>query len=990
MARVRSVMAALGAVLWAASLGAQTPTGTIRGRVIDNASQQPLSGATISVGSRIALSQSDGRYVLTGVPAGSDSVKARVLGYAPASQLVTLSGGDSATADFAMTLQAFSLSQVVVTGYGESRAGNITGSQAQVTASQFNTGRNYSAEQLIQNKVAGVQVIDNNEPGGGLTVRIRGATSVNASSDPLYVVDGMPLGTGAGGGYGVPGRNPMNFINPDDIESVTVLKDAAAAAIYGANAANGVVIIRTKKGHGGPQVEYSGSASASSVTRLPAMLDAAQFRAAVTQYAPNNVAQLGNANTDWFSLVDRTGVGQQHDVTVMGAGETNNYRLSLGYLNQDGIIKGTTVQRVSLGFNYDQRLLDNRLGIRTALKGSREFDQFTPGTVLFNAAQMGPTQPVLDPTSTTGFYNWPGNSLQSADNPVEALTLAQSQGTAYRSVGNIQADYAFPFLRGLKANVNLGYDIARVEQQVFNPAVLHSETKNGENGLDFQQQPSQTNSVLETYLNYAAPLNVIPGDIDVTAGYSYSFSHAETPSFTATGLSTDLLTINGYPQAQNVSNFLDIQESKLISFFGRANWNWNDRYLLAFSVRRDGSSRFGIDHQWGVFPSLSAGWRLSQESFLRDVAWLNDLKLRAAWGKTGNQAFANYQQYSAYLTSNAQGQVQFGNTFIPTIRPSAFDPNIKWEATNSYDMGLDFAVANNRISGSIDWYTKKTSDLIFTVPNYAGGNFSNFVTQNIGSMKNTGIELNLNAVVKEGHEGLGWTTGWTAAHNTNELLTINPIAGATVQQILVGGVAGGVGTTIEVLEPGVPINSFFVCQQAYANGKPLQNQYISKAGGVVTGCANTDRRAFHDPAPKWIFGHSSYLTYGKFDFSFTLRAYLGNYVYNNIASNLGTYSEVTRGSPYNLSTSVLKTQFTQPQYLSDYYVENGSFLRMDNISAGYSFRYRENQMRVYATVQSAFTITGYSGVDPTAGLLGIDNNIYPRSRTVTGGLSVRF
>jgi iron complex outermembrane receptor protein len=976
-------------VLWIAPLHAQEPTGTIRGRVTDATTQQPVAGATVSIGARRALSEADGRYVISGVPAGTDSLHARLIGYGRAVQSVTIAGGDTLVVDLAMTPQAVSLSEVVVTGYGTQQAGNYTGAAAHVNSDQFNPGRVYSPEQLIQDKVAGVQVVDNNEPGGGLSVRIRGATSVNASSDPLYVIDGMPVGTGTGGGFSA-GRNPLNFLDPNDIESITVLKDASAAAIYGANAANGVVMITTKRGRGGPQIEYSASASASSVTRLPSMLNAAQFQAAVTQYAPQNLPQLGNTNTDWFSLVDHTAFGQQHDVTISGAGQSNNYRLSVGYLNQDGIIKATNLQRVSLGINYDQRLLDDRLSLRASLKGSREFDQFTPGTVLYNAAQMGPTQPVYDPTSVTGFYNWPGNKLTSADNPLEALTLAQAQGTTYRSVGNVQAEYSLPFLQGLKANINLGYDVAKVSQQTFNPAVLHSETKNGENGLDYQAQPSQLNSVLETYLDYAAPLNVLPGNIDLTAGYSYSQSHAETPSFTATGLSTDLLTINGIPAAQNVSNFLDVEESKLISFFGRATWNWNDRYLAAFSIRRDGSSRFGSNNAWGMFPSLSLGWRISQEPFMQGWTWLSDLKLRAAYGKTGNQAFANYQQYTSYLASNTQAQVQFGNQFIPTIRPGAVDPNIKWEETNSYDIGLDYGILNHRVSGSIDWYTKKTTDLIFTVPVAAGTNFSNFLTTNIGSMRNTGVEFGVDARILEGgSDRLSWNTGWTASHNTNRLLTINPVVGA-VQQILVGGVAGGVGTTIQVLEPGVPINSFFVCQQAYSNGKPVENNYVQANGTIVTGCANTDRRAFHDPAPHWILGHTSYLTYGKFDLSFTLRAYLGNYVYNNVASNLGTYQELSRSSPYNLQTSVLTTGFMSPQYLSDYYVENASFLRMDNISAGYTFTYRGQQVRVYGIVQSAFTITGYSGVDPTAGLLGIDNNIYPRSRTITGGLSVRF
>jgi iron complex outermembrane receptor protein len=413
---------------------------------------------------------------------------------------------------------------------------------------------------------------------------------------------------------------------------------------------------------------------------------------------------------------------------------------------------------------------------------------------------------------------------------------------------------------------------------------------------------------------------------------------------------------------------------------------------LAVSVRRDGSSRFGPGNQWGTFPSVALAWRVSQEPFLRGFESLSDLKLRASWAKTGNQAFADYQQYSTYTVGDAQTQVQFGNGFVTTIRPSAVDPNIRWEATQSVNIGLDFGFNNQRISGTVDWYNKKTTDLIFTVPVAAGTNLSNYVTTNIGSMKNQGLELALNArVIERGRDGLSWIASFTAGHNTNELVDINPRA-VGAQQILTGGVSGGVGTYIQVLEPGSPINSFFVCRQQYGtDGKPVNGGYLSLVGDtVLTGCSNAQRRAFHDPAPKWILGHTSSFTYHSFDFGFTLRAYLGNHVYNNVASNLGSYQELSRGSPYNLHASVLTTGFTSPQYLSDYYVEDGSFLRMDNVTLGYTFRYRGQPLRVYATVQNAFTITGYSGVDPTAGLNGLDNNIYPRSRTVTGGLSVRF
>jgi iron complex outermembrane receptor protein len=965
-------------------VAAQAQSGAIRGHITDSNTHQPIIGATVTVGSRVSLARDDGAYFISDIPAGSQTVVARMLGYAEGTRTVTVAAGDTVVVDFALVAQAVNLSQVVVVGYGQERAGNITGAVTQVNADKFNTGTVVSPQNLIQNKVAGVQVVDNNAPGGGLSIRIRGATSINASSEPLYVIDGVPIGTSAGGGISA-GNDPLNFLNPNDIESITVLKDASAASIYGANAANGVVLIKTKSGQGAPHVTYTGSVSASSVTRLPDMLDAAQFRAAVEQYAPQNAGQLGNANTDWFGLVDRTGWGQQQNVTVAGAGETNNYRISVGYLDQDGIIRNTGTKRLSLGLGYNQRLFDDRLDIRANANGARSDDDFVPGGLLSNAAQMGPTQPVMDASTVTGYYDWPGNAVQSADNPVAILNLASALGTTYRSVGNARAEYSLPFIEGLEADVNLGYDVTKVTQKTFNPSTLHGESKSGEGGYAYRADRSQLNTVLESYLNYAHPLEVVPGNVDVTAGYSYAKSHGENPSFTATGLGTNLLTIDGFPPAQNMSPFLDIQDSKLISFFGRLNYNLNDRYLVSLSVRRDGSSRFGKSNAWGTFPSAAVAWRISEEPFMSGISALSDLKIRASWAKTGNQSFSNYQQYATFQLGNPQAQVQFGDQFVSTARPSAVDPNIKWEETRSWDLGLDYGFLDQRFSGSIDYYRKNTDDLIFTVPVAAGTNLSNFLTTNIGSMKNEGVELSLSARVLDGGERrIGWTADFNASHNTNELTRINPYAGPA-QQILTGLVAGGVGTFIQVLEPGEPINSFFVYKQKYQNGKPVEGEY-----DILPGDSAVQRRAFHDPAPKWILGHSSYLTYGKFDLSFTLRAYLGNYVYNNIASNLGTYKELTRTSPYNLSASVLETGFMSPQYLSDYYVEDASFLRMDNITLGYTFDYADHPVHASITMQNAFTLTGYSGVDPTAGLNGLDNNIYPRSRTVTGGLSIQF
>jgi TonB-linked SusC/RagA family outer membrane protein len=997
MRRAGFLTGALLAVLGAAPLFAQE-TATVRGRVVDDATKQPIAGVQVSVAGHAALTAADGRYTISGVPAGNDTVRSRRIGYAPASMAVTVLGNATVVADFTLTAQAVGLAEMVVTGYGEQTAGDITGAVSQITTEDFNPGRITVPTQLIQGKVAGVQVVDNNEPGGGTTIRIRGATSVNASSDPLYVIDGMPAGTGAGGGISA-GRDPLNFLNPNDIQSVTVLKDASAAAIYGANAANGVVIITTKSGGGGQargtQVEYSSSYSTSSVTKMADVLSASQFASAVAQYAPSRVSMLGTANTDWQNLITRSAFGHEQNLAVTNSGIGTYYRLSLGYLNQDGVLRGTNTQRLSLDLNYDQRLFTNHLDIKVNLKGARTYDRFTPGDVLGNARAMAPTQPVYDPNNTqgygTGYWDW-NTTGASASNPIASLNLATDHGTTWRSMGNVQAAYTLPFFPALKANVNIGYDATLDNRNTFIPNNLAAQVRQGHGSLSLSNN-SQVNEVLEGYLDYNAALGVLPGNVDVTAGYSYSQSHTEYNPFSESNISSNFLGDNGIPTAANVTNSKSVVDYKLISFFGRVNYNINDRYLVAASVRRDGSSRFGPGNQWGVFPSVSLAWRLSQEPFLRDIRVLSDLKLRASWAKTGNQAFGDYLQYAQYRFSNNLAQYQLGTQFVTTIRPDAVDPNIKWEQTTSTNIGLDYGFANQRFSGAIDWYTKKTTDMIFTVPVAAGTNFSNYVTTNVGSMQNQGLELSLSARLLEGgRDGLNYTADFTAAHNANKLLSINPTNPATM--INTGSIGGGTGNTIQVLEPGQPINSFLVWKQKYgANGKPLYsdtlaNMYVDlNNDGIIN---NSDLYVDHSPWPTWELGHTSSFTYRDWDFSFSLRAQLGGYVYNNVAAGSAYQNLTSGGSPSNTGTSVLKTGFVVPQYLSDYVVEDASFLRMDNITVGYTFKYHDQPLRVYATLQNAFTITGYSGVDPTAGLNGIDNNTYPRSRTVTGGLSIRF
>ena len=1006
------------AAIWVAPLYAQEPTGSIRGQVTDLSSQLPLGGAVVRMGSRSTQTRADGNYLLTDVPPGTDTLRVTMIGYAPAGRAVTVAAGEAIEMDVALAAQAAQLAELVVVGYGEEQQGNITGAVTNVTSNEFNTGRVVTPTELIQNKVAGVQVVENNEPGGRTSIRIRGATSTTASNEPLYVVDGQPLG-GDGGGI-TTGRDPLNFLNPEDIASITVLRDAAAAAIYGTNAANGVVLITTKRGRQGQkaQWEYTGSVSASSITRLPSMLNAQQFRAAVEEHAPTKVNQLYGRDTDWFGAISRTGIGQEHNVAVAGAGASNDYRFSLNFLDQNGIIDRNSAQRIGLGANFNQRLANDRLNLRFNLRGSRTADQFTPLGVLSGAAQFGPTQPIADPATATGWYDWPDNNLTSADNPLAILHLAEEKATTWRGIGNMQAEYSLPWVNGLRANATFGFDVTNARRLNFTPSFLHREVVTGRGGQQTRYDPKLVNLVLETYLNYTTPKPVGPGTLDLIGGYSFSRSHGDSVYYEGNDLSTDEFGNDRLVPAATVKNIVFEQRSKLISFYGRANYNIEDRYIIAASLRRDGSSRFGEGNNYGTFPSVSVAWRLSQEPFLRGVEALSDLKLRGSWARTGNQSFGNYLAYSSYQLGDAQTQYQFGDSLFTTSRPSAVDPNIKWEQTRAFNIGLDFGFSNQRITGAIDWYDKLTSDLLFNVPVAAFSNLSNFVTTNIGSMRNRGIEMSLGARVLEGGEGgLTWQADFTAARNSNNLRSITPFGGSSLK-ILSGEVSGGVGTRIQVFAPGVPINSFYVYEHIREGGRPIyrdvngdrvdgapngtindQDLYVDQNGdGIIN---QGDLRPFKDPAPKWILGHSSYMALGNLDLGLTLRAYLGNHMYNNVASANGDFRELTQGSPYNLHSSVLETQFATQQLQSDYYVEDASFLRLDNLTLGYSFNLRGQSARVFGTVQNLFTITGYSGVDPsgnitplnpsiTSSLNGIDNNIYPRSRTFSGGLSLRL
>lgn len=974
-----------------ASGTALAQTGSITGRITSTDGAAPIVGAhVVVVGTPTgAIAHDDGSYTIRVNP-GTYTVRATRIGFSPDSVTgVVVTSGGTVTANIQLKAAATKLNEVVVVGYGSEAQRRITGSVASVSDSAFNPGRVVAPQELIQGKVPGVQVVGSNEPGGSIKIRVRGGSSVTSSNEPLYVIDGVPLVVGQEGVSA--GRDPLNFLNPNDVENITVLKDASATAIYGSRGANGVVIITTKSGKSaGPSLSYTGSVSRSSVISEPQMLSASQYRAAVAQYGGNNAKVLGTANTNWLDAVEQNATGQEHALALAGRNQDMNYRLSLGYLDQGGVLDGSTAKRVSTAASYNDALLNHRLDVQANIRGARTDDWFTPGSVLGNAVTFDPTQAIR---TSTGAYTEFTDPL-APSNPVSQLALISDKATTYRGLGNIQGTYHFPFLDGLSGTMNVGYDIAKADHTIFDPSVEHSQLVRNAGGNITRAEPTLTNTVVDAYGTYAH--NV--GDrshIDLTAGYSFNRVRGDSANMFAQGLATDLLGPNGVPAATTSSNNIWDYESRLASFFGRVNYSLNDRYLIAASVRRDGSSKFGPTHQWGVFPSLGLGWRIVDESFMKRFPTISDLKLRYSYGVNGNQAFPDYEAYSAYTIGDAKTQAQFGNGWVTTVRPSAVDPNIRWEQTTSNDFGLDYGLWNNRITGTVDYYTKKTKDLIFNVPVAAGTNLSNYVTTNIGSLQNKGLELGLDARIFDGADnGFRWDATFTASTNTNKLLKIT---GLGSEQILTGGIAGGVGNNIEVLQPGLPINSFFVYRHQTAGGKAVTGDTTDLAmyrdvngDGVIN---QNDRVAFHSPNPKWIFGHTSNMGWGNFDASFTMRAYRGNYVYNNVASNLGHYDAVAGPVPVNLSASVLKYNFVKPQYFSDLYVEDGSFVKMDNISLGYTFRGLTSslrQVRVFGTIQNVFTITNYSGVDPEVGINGIDNNVYPRSRTYSIGTNIGF
>jgi len=967
-------------------------TGSITGKVTDE-NKMPIPGATVTVvGSSLSTATgNNGEYTITGVKPGKYTVEAKFIGYITTQSIVMVSSGN-VPVNFNLKPDSKGLNEVVVIGYGTARKKDLTGSVTTITSKDFNQGPITTPEQLIQGKVAGVQITSNGgAPGSGSTIRIRGGASLNASNDPLIVIDGVPVSNNTIAGA----SNPLSSINPDDIESETILKDASATAIFGSRASNGVIIITTKKGKSaGLQVTFNSLNSLSNVTTEVPVLTADQFRNLVKADAAatgstTQSALLGNANTDWQKQIYRNAWASDNDISFSGGIKGLPYRLSLGYLDQDGVLKTSNLKRTSVALNLNKDLFNNSLKIDLNLKGTYSQSRFADQGAIGSAVNFDPTQPVYSGNSNYGgYYEWISGGIPNTLAPRNPLGLLEEKwdlGAVKRSVGNIQFNYIFPFLKDLKANVNLGYDASHGQGSTSVPASAASAFSSTKGSYDRYSQDNLS-YVNDYYLNYVKDIKSIDSHIDLTAGYSYQYFENSEP--VQNFFSADQVTLqNTHPAYKN---YYYIE-----STFARLNYTLADKYLLTATVRRDGSSRFSPENRFGVFPSVSLAWRINREAFLKDSKVISDLKLRASYGQTGQQDIgSNYFPYLArYTFGDVNSQYQFGNSFTTTLRPEGYDTKIKWETTATSNIGLDYGFLDGRITGTIDYYYKKTRDLLSDIPVPAGSNLTNHLFTNVGNMKSKGAEFAVNVLAVKTSD-VKWNIGYNVTYNEVTLTNLSKTGKNSNVPIGVGGIPGGVGNTIQAYLVGATPNAFLVNKQVYdANGKPLEGVYVDINHNGVFDAGFADRYIYKQPNPKFFMGFNSSVDYKKWSLGFSMRANLGNYIYNAFAASTGA----TAGFKFpnylgNLSSSVLNTNFKTYQLWSDYYVENGSFLRMDNANLSYNFGKilkGKARLRVTGNVSNVFVITKYTGLDPEV-QGGIDNNFYPRPRVFAFGLNLGF
>lgn len=899
------------------------------------------------------------------------------------------------------------LDEVVVIGYGSVKKDDLSGSVVAIKAEEMNKGAVTSPQELIMGKVPGLSVSQGDgAPGAGSTIRIRGGASLNASNDPLIVIDGIPVSNDAAPGT----PNALATINPNDIETFTVLKDASATAIYGSRASNGVIIIQTKKGTQDKiKVSYSGTFTAKDPYKRIETLDAQSFREVMQAQYPEGTAQSAdiqrilnvypNQSTDWQDAIYQTGLSTDQNIGIAGKAGFMPFRISLGYNTEKGTLKTSKYERYTGAVNLSPKFFDNHLSVDINVKGTINKNRFADSGAVGAAAFFDPTKPIYDEENRyNGYWNWGIVQGAQADlatqNPLSLLYDRNNHGTTKRSLGNIQLDYKIHGLEDLHANLNLGYDVAKTTGRNFvNSNSVQSSLDKTFTGLGQGNTWNnlRRNHLLDFYMNYAKNIESIKSNFDIMAGYSWQHFYYANHDITYSNPTEDLGAKEGYTYDENERHYIRDDhrripyENYLISFFGRLNYNFMDRYLLTATLRRDGSSRFSENNRWGLFPSAALAWTISNEPFMKATEnVLSKLKLRLGYGVTGQQEIGDYQYITSYSFSTNPNTTYLGTTLL---KPNGYSPDLKWEQTTTYNVAIDFGFLNNRINGSIEYYQKHTKDLLNTISAAAGTNFINLITANVGKMKNKGVEANVNAIAIQSKD-FTWEVGYNITWNDSKITKLTTTFNPDYQ-----GIDAGTNQKHQVGEmPG----TFYLYQQVYdKNGKPIQNAFVDRNNdGQIT---EADRYLTHkSPMAKVYMGFSSQFSYKKWDLGFNLRANFGNYVYNGVASGNSTSNNYGgKGFITNLYNGFQDTGFTllntSEQMASDYFLENASFLKMDNLTLGYSFQNlfaAKLSGRISASVQNVFTISKYSGLDPECG--AIDSNIWPRPRTYTIGLNLNF
>lgn len=905
------------------------------------------------------------------------------------------------------------LDAVVVIGYGSVKKNDMTGSVTAIKPDKLNKGLITNAQDMMTGKIAGVSVISKGgAPGEGATIRIRGGSSLTAENDPLIVIDGLAMDN-----KGVKGlANPLSMVNPNDIESFTVLKDASATAIYGSRASNGVIIITTKKGQAGarPTISYDGNVSVSTVKSTVDVMDGDQFRSFIKDIWGEDseaYSKLGNANTDWQKEIFRPAVSTDHNLTISGGLKNMPYRVSFGYTNQNGIVKTSKFERYTASVSLAPSFFEDHLKINANLKGMIAKNRYADGGAVGSAVSFDPTQSVRsdDPYHQyyfDGYFQWNTDASSLNDdtwkrtfngnapgNPVALLEEKDDRAISKSLIGNLELDYKFHFLPDLHAHVNGGMDLSTGKQ--YTDVSPYSSTNNYYGSYGWEQK-DKYNLSLNAYLQYSKDFTD-KHRFDVMAGYEWQHFHdtSDQEYWGLYPLSNNVVENRG--QRYNNTSSGSATESYLVSFFGRVNYTLLDRYLFTATVRQDGSSRFHKNNRWGLFPSFALGWKLKEEAFLKDVDVLSDLKLRLGYGITGQQNInsGDYPYLAVYETNKDGAYYPILGEGI-TYRPNAYNPDLKWEKTTTYNVGLDFGFLNNRINGAVDYYYRKTTDLLNSVFVSAGTNFKNKVLSNVGSLENSGIEFSINSKPVVTTDWT-WDLGFNITYNKNEITKLT--TGDSENYYVAAGDNIGGGRDMKAMAHAVghPASSFYVYQQVYdENGKPIENEFVDRNGdGTING---DDRYFYKKPTADVLMGLTSRLSYKSWDFSFSLRASLNNYVYNSVeagGSDCNPTSVYSFGALNNRPLMGVANNIQSKNdntLLSDYFVQNASFMKCDNITLGYSFKKLFGAPiggRVYAAVQNVFTITKYKGLDPEVEK-GLDNNIYPRPLTTLIGLSLNF